>query len=37
MAVAPLSKTKAIKKQKKHPNRFHSDRYKRVGVSREVG
>ena len=33
MAVQPLNKTKIIKKQKKHPNRFASDKYKRVGVS----
>ena len=33
MAVQPLNKTKIIKKQKNHPNRFASDKYKRVGVS----
>ena len=33
MAVQPLSKSKIIKKQKKHPNRFASDKYMRVGVS----
>ena len=33
MAVQPLNKTKIIKKQKKHPNRFASDKYKRVPVS----
>ena len=33
MAVQPLQKTKIIKKVKKHANRFHSDRYFRVGVS----
>jgi hypothetical protein len=32
MAVQPLNKTKIIKKQKAHPNRFASDKYKRVGV-----
>ena len=33
MAVQPLNKTKIIKKVKKHANRYHSDRYFRVGVS----
>ena len=33
MAVQPLNKTKIIKKQKNHPNRFASDKYNRVGVS----
>ena len=33
MAVQPLNKSKIIKKQKKHPNRFASDKYYRVGVS----
>ena len=33
MAVQPLNKSKIIKKQKKHPNRFACDKYKRVGVS----
>ena len=33
MAVQPLNKTKIIKKVTKHANRFHSDRYFRVGVS----
>ena len=33
MAVQPLNKTKIIKKQKKHPNRFQSDRFLRVKVS----
>ena len=33
MAVQPINKTKIIKKQKKHPNRFASDKYNRVGVS----
>lgn len=32
MAVQPLNKTKIIKKQKNHPNRFASDKYNRVGV-----
>ena len=36
MAVQPLNKTKIIKKVKKHANRFHSDRYFRVGVSTEL-
>ena len=36
MAVQPLNKTKLIKKQKKHPNRFASDKYKRVGVSHQL-
>ena len=35
MAVQPLNKTKIIKKVTKHANRFHSDRYHRVGVSTE--
>lgn len=33
MAVQPLNKTKIIKKIKKHPNRFASDKYNKVGVS----
>ena len=33
MAVQPLNKTKIIKKAKKHPNRFQSDKFLRVGVS----
>ncbi|TNV72613.1 hypothetical protein FGO68_gene17584 [Halteria grandinella] len=33
MAVQPLNKTKIIKKQKNHPNRFASDKYNRVGAS----
>ena len=33
MAVQPLNKSKIIKKQKYHPNRFASDKYNRVGVS----
>ena len=33
MAVQPLNKSKIIKKIKKHPNRFQSDKYLRVPVS----
>ncbi|CDW77679.1 ribosomal protein 49 [Stylonychia lemnae] len=33
MAVQPLNKTKIIKKITKHPNRFQSDKYYRVGAS----
>ena len=33
MAVAPLKKTKIIKKRVKHSNRFQSDMRHRVGVS----
>ena len=32
MAVAPLNKTKIIKKQRRHPNRFKSDQWLRVKV-----
>lgn len=34
MAVQPLEKRKIVKKITKHPNRFQSDRFMRVGVSR---
>lgn len=33
MAVQPLEKRKIVKKITKHPNRFQSDRFMRVGVS----
>lgn len=37
MAVQPLEKRKIVKKITKHPNRFQSDRFMRVGVSRLLG